>query len=108
VPLTSFKGSCVWLATHLQQSAAANFPYPVIWSIGSDGDWGQVAPTSGAISPVFRGLGSESRCATQAMWKSELALLIYLAVLVWTAVAARPLVARYLTAQPPIQWRVVP
>jgi hypothetical protein len=42
------------------------------------------------------------------MWKSELALLIYLAVLVWTAVAARPLVARYLTAQPPIQWRLVP
>jgi hypothetical protein len=46
---------------------------------------------------------------TQAMWKSELALLIYLAVLVWTAVAARPLVAHYLAApQPGIIWRLVP
>lgn len=45
----------------------------------------------------------------QAMWKSELALLIYLAVLVWTAVAARPLVAHYLVApQPGITWRLVP
>jgi hypothetical protein len=43
-----------------------------------------------------------------AMWKSELAVLIYLAVVVWTGVAARPLVARYLVAPPPIQWRLVP
>jgi hypothetical protein len=40
---------------------------------------------------------------------SELALLIYLAVLVWAAVAARPLVARYLAARPPgITWQLVP
>jgi hypothetical protein len=43
------------------------------------------------------------------MWKSELALLIYLAVLVWITVAARPLVAHYLaTPRPGITWRLVP
>jgi hypothetical protein len=43
------------------------------------------------------------------MWKSELALLIYLAVVVWTTVAARPLVAHYLAApRPGITWRLVP
>jgi hypothetical protein len=46
---------------------------------------------------------------TQAMWKSELALLICVAVLVWTAVAARALVAHYL-ADPRLgmTWRLVP
>jgi hypothetical protein len=45
----------------------------------------------------------------RAMWMSELALLIYLAVLVWAAVAARPLVARYLATRPPgITWQLVP
>jgi hypothetical protein len=36
----------------------------------------------------------------QATWKSELAVLIYVAVLVRTAVAARPLIAHYLAAPP--------
>jgi hypothetical protein len=35
------------------------------------------------------------------MWKSELALLIDLAVLVWTGVAARRFVARYLADPQP-------
>lgn len=43
------------------------------------------------------------------MWKSELAVLIYVAAAIWTAVAARPLVARYLAAPPPgTTWQLVP
>jgi hypothetical protein len=36
-----------------------------------------------------------------ALWKSELALLIYLPVVVWTTVGVRPLVAHHLAAPRP-------
>jgi hypothetical protein len=42
------------------------------------------------------------------MWKSDLTWLICLAIVIWTAVAAWPLVARYVAAPPPMQWRLVP
>lgn len=43
------------------------------------------------------------------MWKSELVLLIYRAIMVWTTVAARPLGAHYLAGpRPGIAWRLVP
>jgi hypothetical protein len=42
------------------------------------------------------------------MSKVETTVLLCLLAVVWGTVAARPLVARYLAAPPPIQWRLVP
>jgi hypothetical protein len=64
---------------------------------------------SGSCSSDRHAMALNSPLGEGAMWKSEIALLIYLAAAIWIAVAARPLVARYLTARPPgMTWQLVP